>query len=217
MVAQTVFVVDGNRDSRESVCHFLKANGYRARAFPTANSFENALNDERAGCVVLDIPLPDCCAFDLQRRLSAKEIAPQVIMTSGQATPSLAVAAMKQGAVEFLEKPLSLETLLKEVRLALQRDAENRAHEKQIALARRRLQTLTSREREVFHAITASLGTKQIAVRLGLSPKTVDVHRSRVLTKMGTDSVIELARVAHLLGLFPASSNSDRTDVYEPS
>ncbi|HWB12812.1 MAG TPA: response regulator [Pirellulales bacterium] len=213
MAAPTIFVIDGHRDSRESICHFLRANGHRAKPFGTASAFEHALSDEQPGCVVLDVGLPDGCGFALQQRLKEREIAPPVIMTSDHATPRLAVAAMKQGAIDFLEKPLCPETLLKEVRLALDRDAENRVRQAQIAVARRRLGTLTAREREVFDAITASLGTKQIAARLGISPRTIEVHRSRVLTKMGVETVIELARVAHLLGLFPVSARVEQPQV----
>jgi two-component system response regulator FixJ len=140
-----------------------------------------------------------------------------VIMTSGQATPRLAVAAIKQGAAEFLEKPLCLETLLAEVRRALDRDTENRVRQARLISAKRKLETLTAREREVFNAITASLGTKQIATRLGVSSKTIDIHRSHVFTKMGVETVIELARVAHLLGLFPVSSKTAQPDARQTS
>jgi two-component system response regulator FixJ len=111
------------------------------------------------------------------------------------------------------EKPLCRETLLKEVRLALDCDAENQIRQTHVAAARRRLGTLTSREREVFDAITASLDIKRIATRLGISPRTVEVHRSRVLTKLGVENLIELARVAHLLGLFPVPAKVEQPDV----
>jgi FixJ family two-component response regulator len=103
MAAPTIFVIDGHRDSRESICHFLGENGHRAKAFATASSCEHALNDEQPACVVLDVTLPDNCGFAFQRRLKEREVVPPVIMMSDHATPRLAVAAMKQGAVEFLE------------------------------------------------------------------------------------------------------------------
>jgi two-component system response regulator FixJ len=212
MAAPSVFVIDGQRDSRELVCHFLSARGYRSQGFATASAFENACDDRQPGCAVLDVALPDCCGLALQRRLNEREIPPPVIMMGDQATTRQAVEAIKQGALDFLEKPLCLEALLERVRCALDRDAENRAHQSRVAAARRRLGTLTSREREVFDAMTASLGIKQIAARLGISPRTIEVHRSRVLTKMGVENVVELLDVAHLMGLFPVPPGVEQPD-----
>ncbi|HWB12807.1 MAG TPA: response regulator [Pirellulales bacterium] len=205
-----VFVVDGHRDSRESVCHFLDLNGHRANAFSTAAAFENACHEGQPGCVVLDVALPDECGLAVQRRLSQRDVAPPVIMVGRRSSARVVADAMKQGAAEFLEKPLCLQTLLHEVRRALERDSENRDRDARIAATKRRLGTLTAREREVFDAITAAQGVKQIAAQLGISPRTVDVHRARVLTKMGVETVVELVGAAHLIGLFPVSTRIEQ-------
>jgi FixJ family two-component response regulator len=204
-VGLTVFVIDGHRDARERICDVLLANGLRAEPFSTAGAFESAYDERRTGCLVLDVALPDCCGLTMQRRLSEREIAPPIIMVGSQVTVRVAVTAMKQGAVEFLEKPVCPEALLKTVRSAMALRAENQVRQARMAGAERRLRTLTCRERQVFDAIMASLGVKQVAARLGISVKTTEVHRSRVLAKMGVESVIELVSVAHLIGLFPVA------------
>ncbi len=206
MRENTVFVVDGHRDARESMCRVLLANGHRVAPFSTAAAFEHACDGRQAGCVVLDRALPDRCGLLVQRRLGEREIRLPVIMVGTDVPARVAADAMKQGAMEFLEKPVCPQSLLAEVRRAIEIDAENRVHAAQVAVTKRRLETLTSREREVFDAITAALGIKQIAARLGISPRTVEVHRARVLTKMGAETIVELITMAHLMRLFPVVS-----------
>jgi two-component system response regulator FixJ len=201
MAAPTVFVVDGDHDVRESTCELLRANGYTVNAFSTTGAFESTCSPGQAGCVVLDISLPDRSGLVLQQRLKEREIGLPVIAVSGQATTRMVVDAIKQGATEFLEKPVCPDVLLAQVRRALKRDAENREREARAAITRQRLATLTAREREVFDSLISACSPKQIAARLGISPKTIDVHRSRVLTKMQVENVVELARVAHRAGL----------------
>ncbi|HWB09281.1 MAG TPA: response regulator [Pirellulales bacterium] len=201
MTVPTVFVVDGEHDARQSTYELLRANGHAVTLFSTPGAFDQAYSPGEAGCLVLDISLPNLSGLALLQSLSRRSIGLPVIAVSGEATTRMAVDAIKQGAMEFIEKPICPVTLLAQVRYALDRDAENREREARIALTRQRLATLTMREREVFDLLVAAWSPKQIAARLGISPKTSDVHRARVLAKMHVESVVKLARVAHRVGL----------------
>jgi FixJ family two-component response regulator len=154
--------------------------------------------------------MPSIDGLTLQETLSARGCELPVIFVTGHGSIPRSVVAMKGGAVDFLEKPVDEEVLLSAVRRALLRDRAGRSQRGQLSDGRRRLATLSPREREVLQGVVSGSLNKQIAGDLGISEKTVKVHRGRVMEKMGVDSLAELARLADHLGVAPPPSTRGR-------
>jgi two-component system response regulator FixJ len=155
-----------------------------------------------AGCIVTDVRMPEMDGIELQRRLRASKVAVPVIVITGHGDVALAVEAMKAGAVDFIEKPFDDEVLVGAIRSALARRAEDAKGEARTAEIQGRLQLLSSREREVMDGLVAGKPNKIIAHDLGISPRTVEVYRANLMTKMQADSLSDLVRMA-LLGQVP--------------
>ena len=152
-----------------------------------------------AGCIVTDVRMPEMDGIELQRRLRASKVAVPVIVITGHGDVALAVEAMKAGAVDFIEKPFDDEVLVGAIRSALARRAEDAKGEARTAEIQGRLQLLSSREREVMDGLVAGKPNKIIAHDLGISPRTVEVYRANLMTKMQADSLSDLIRMV-LLG-----------------
>jgi FixJ family two-component response regulator len=187
-----VWLVDDDPAILRALRRLLDAEGYASRAFSDAASFLAAHDAALPGCAVIDLGLPGLDGLALQDRLTAEGRACPVIFLTGQGSIPAAVRAMRSGAVDFLTKPVSAQDLLAAIRAALARDAETRARAAAGEEARRRVASLTPREREVLDLVVRGLLNKQIAAELGAAEKTIKVHRGRVMQKMGVRSVAEL-------------------------
>jgi two-component system response regulator FixJ len=196
----TVFVVDDDRAMRESLSWLLDSVGLRVRSYATAAEFLAEHDPAQPGCLVLDVRMPGMSGLDLQAELARRGVELPTIVITGHAEVSMAVRAVKAGAIDFIEKPFSDQLLLDRVRQALEIDLEAREVRRRREDARRRLATLTTREREVLNLVVAGKANKEIASALGVSPKTVEVHRAHVMSKMCADSLAELIRITLLAG-----------------
>jgi two-component system, LuxR family, response regulator FixJ len=196
----TVFVVDDDRAMRESLSWLLDSVGLHVRSYATAADFLADYDPAQPGCLVLDVRMPGMSGLDLQAELARRGVELPTIVITGHAEVSMAVRAVKSGAIDFIEKPFSDQLLLDRVRQALEMDRQAREVRSRREDARRRLATLTAREREVLNLVVAGRANKEIASELGVSPKTVEVHRAHVMSKMCVDSLAELIRITLLAG-----------------
>jgi FixJ family two-component response regulator len=195
--APTVFVVDDDPAFRTSLAWLVGSAGLTVETFADAASFLVRAAPDLSGCVVADLRMPGMSGLELQAELDRRNVHIPVILITGFAEVSDAVHAMKAGALDFLEKPVESEKLLDCVRGALARDARTHAAHRLRRELAGRYARLTAREREVLAEIVAGKANKVIAADLGISPKTVEVHRARIMEKMGADSPADLVR-AHL-------------------
>jgi len=196
----TVFVVDDDRAMRDSLRWLLESVGLSVRTYATAAEFLGDYDATRPGCLVLDVRMPGMSGLDLQAELTRRGAGLPTIVVTGHAEVPMAVRAVKAGAIDFIEKPFSDQLLLDRVRQALEIDRQDREVRGRREEARRRLESLTAREREVLGLVVAGRANKEIAATLGLSTKTVEVHRAHVMSKMEAESLAELIRVAILAG-----------------
>ena len=197
--AQKVYVVDDDPSARESLCWLLGTDGLETRAFDSAEAFLEAWSSDWSGCITVDIRMPGKSGLQLQEELNARNNLMPVIVLTGHADVPIAIRAMKQGAHDFLEKPYSDDELLRSVKNALHRELEiNRAEaEKQQAFGA--IENLTAREREVMCLVVDGYTNKAVAAELGISEKTVEVHRARVMEKTAAQSLSELVRICLIL------------------
>lgn len=192
----TVFVVDDDEGVRGGVSFLLRSAGLSVEAFPSADAFLAAYRPERTGCLVLDIHMPGTGGLELQERLLSQNVPLPVIFLTGHGDVPAAVKAMKGGAVDFLQKPFDSQVLLARVQQALRTDAELRRQAAERSTVAARMAQLTAREREIMQAVTAGKASKVIAIELNISERTVELHRSRIMKKMGARSVAELIHLA---------------------
>ena len=190
----TVFIVDDDGGVRESMAALLEAHGLTTQTFADGSSILAAVAPGHRGCVLLDIRLPDITGLIVQTKLKERGINLAVVMITAFGDVPLAVAAMRAGATDFLEKPFAEEVLVASVRAALERaDVEAGAGE-DVARITARLAQLTPREHEVLEQLLVGSQNKQIAYELGISPRTVEIHRARVMEKMQAGSLSQLVR-----------------------
>ena len=196
-----VHLIDDDDAVRQSLAFLLGTAGLAVRTYDSAVAFLNALPGVQAGCIVTDIRMPEIDGLELQRRLNDMKLGLPVIVITGHGDVPLAVEAMKAGAVDFIEKPFDDEALLAAVRTALDRQARDERRESELAEIRTRLESLSARERQVLEGLVAGLPNKTIAYDLDISPRTVEVHRANVMTKMQAASLSDLVRMALLAGI----------------
>ncbi len=204
MVAQQlVFVVDDDAGVRDSLVMLLRVAGFGVQPFDSAVRFLADAQPAAGDCLIADIRMPDMDGLALQQELIRRGSRLPVIIVTGHGDIPLAVQAMKAGAVDFLEKPFAREALLAAVTRALDRAAEPAvSHQSRQEIASR-VAVLTEREREVFELVVAGKLSKEIAFELGTSPRTIEIHRARVMQKMQARTVQDLVRMA-------ISANADR-------
>jgi two-component system response regulator FixJ len=195
-----VFVIDDDEAVRDSLQLLLEANGHQVRVFDGARLALEACAGGSPGCIITDIRMPEMDGLQFQERLAETHRDIPVIVITGHGDVPLAVRAMKAGAVDFIEKPFSHETMLASIAAAMTRSA---AEVDPAVLAR--LEALTPREREVLELLVIGHPNKVIAYRLEISPRTVEVHRARVLEKMKAHSLPELVRIAMRVGIDPTA------------
>jgi two-component system, LuxR family, response regulator FixJ len=199
-----VHLIDDDDGVRQSLAFLLTTAGLAVRVYESAVAFLEALGTLQPGCIVTDVRMPGIDGLQLQRRLKALSVHLPVIVITGHADVPLAVEAMKAGAIDFIEKPFDDEALLSAIRVALDRYDQTGWRELEIAQIRAKLQSLSDREREVLEGLLAGRPNKTIAYDLGLSPRTVEVHRANVMTKMGASSLSSLVRMALVAQAPPA-------------
>lgn len=191
----TVHVVDDDVAVRNALGMLLQAAQYPCRQYASASDFLDTYQPGTPGCLVLDLHMPGVDGLSLQELLARREIELPIIFLTGHANVPDAVRAMQGGAVDFMEKPFNSDRLLERVKQALQRDAANRARSRQDAVVHDRRKRLTPREAEVLDLILQGKASKVIAIELGISERTVELHRSRILRKLGVRSASELMRL----------------------
>lgn len=196
MDQSTIFVVDDDSAVRDSLTLLLETNGYRALSYPGGRAFLDSLEQNARGCVLVDIRMPDLGGFEVQEELRRRHVGLPVIVITGHGDVSLAVKAMRAGAVDFIEKPYPESAILEAVERALELDRATNRNRVVTEVVRERASQLTPREREVFDELVAGHPNKVIAYHLSISPRTVEIHRARVMEKMAARSLSELVRMA---------------------
>jgi len=196
-----VYIVDDDEAVRDSLEALLSAHGYETSSFSSADTFLRTPGTSGEGCLLTDIRMPDMDGLELQERTTRSRPGLAVIIITGHGDVPLAVRAMKAGAVDFVEKPFTEEIILRAVEGALAFVANRRSKPVDHETVLRRLEQLTPREREVLSGLIAGLPNKTIAYDLGISPRTVEIHRARVMDKMQARSLSELVRLALTVGL----------------
>ncbi|MEM6793424.1 MAG: response regulator transcription factor [Acidobacteriota bacterium] len=192
----TVFIVDDDKAMRDSLVFLLESVQLSSRSFESAQAFLEGYDPSEPGCLLLDVRMPAVSGLELQEKLRAEGQKIPVVMMTAYADVPMAVRAMHQGAVDFIEKPFNEQALLECIQRALDRDSKMRQGLELTQAIEGKLETLTPREREVMLRVVQGHLNKQIASDLNLSPKTVEQHRSKVMDKMGADSLAALVRMA---------------------
>jgi FixJ family two-component response regulator len=195
MVTPTVFIVDDDRGVRNSIGELLLSVGLAVETFESAQSFLDAFDRTRSGCLVLDVRMARMSGLALEGTLAEMGAHIPIVFISGHGDISMAVNAIKRGAVDFVPKPYQEQQLLDAVNEALRRDELRRAEPLDASGFSERLQMLTSREREVLDFALKGHSSKGIARELGISHRTVELHRSHLLEKLGVASISELLRL----------------------
>ncbi|HEX7036884.1 MAG TPA: response regulator transcription factor [Pseudomonadales bacterium] len=191
----TIFVVDDDEPVRDSIGMLLETEDMPYETFPDAQSFLDAYDPSRRGCLVLDIRMPGMSGLELQARLREMNATLPIVFITGHGDVPMAVEAMKRGAVDFIRKPFRDEELLDRINEALQVEAGQRAVATSLAEIRAKIETLTPREREVFDRVAQGQANKVVAIDLGISERTVEIHRSQVMHKTGARSLADLVRM----------------------
>jgi FixJ family two-component response regulator len=192
---ETVYVVEDDEAVRDSLELLLKSSGHPVQTYATANAFLADYDEDLAGCIVLDIRMPGMDGMELQQRLNQKNAILPIIFVTGHGDVPMAVEAMKEGAVDFIQKPYREAALLKKIETALEQDRDQRRTLGQKQEILTRLKTLTPRENEIMDRMIEGQANKVIAIELDISQRTVEIHRSRVMHKMGTHSLAHLVRM----------------------
>ena len=211
----TVFVVDDDASVRRSLARLLRTAHWNVETLPTARAFLQRVSVSKPGCVVLDVRMPEMTGPELHDRMREMELSLPVVFLTGHGDVPTSVQAMKRGAVDFLLKPVDAGVLLKTVARAVEWHTAKLAQQRGTQHIAGRLALLTVREREVLDAVIKGHRNKQIAADLGISEKTVKVHRGRVMDKMEARSVAELIHLCGVAGIGPNPAAAKRADSSE--
>ncbi len=190
-----VFVVDDDPSVRRAIKRFIGSVGLQVELFGSAKELLTSELPNVPSCLVLDIRLPGTSGLDLQRHLAEANIKIPIVFITAHGDIPMTVRAMKAGAIEFLPKPFRDQDLLDAVHLALERDRARRQQDSEIAVLRKRFDSLSPREREVVAMVVSGMLNKQIAAQIGTSENTVKAHRSRAMEKMQANSLAELVKM----------------------
>jgi two-component system response regulator FixJ len=190
-----VHVIDDDDAVRESLAFLLETDGLPVKTYESAEAFLGSLGEGKAGCVITDVRMPGMSGLDLVKRLRDLKAGIPVVMITGHADVPMAVEAMKAGVVDFIEKPFDDEVLLGVVRRAVEARGRTEEQEAERAEVLKRLDGLTGREREVFDRLVQGGANKVIAADLGISPRTVEIYRANVMSKMGANNLSDLVRM----------------------
>ncbi len=205
----TIYIVDDDEDVRDSLSLLLETEGYVTQTFSGGRRFIDALDSDRHGCLLLDVRMPGLTGLELQEFLNQSNVKLPVIFMSGHGNIPTSVKALRAGAIDFLEKPFDKMVLLSRLEEALRLDAKTKAKEAGNAKIRARYKTLTPREQEVLEQVVRGNSNKEIARVLNISPRTVELHRTRMMGKMQADSVAVLVGYAMACGVYDPSALRD--------
>jgi len=190
-----VYVVDDDDGVRESLRWLLDSVGHPVKVFRNAREFLDGYDPEQPGCLLLDIRMPLMGGFELQEKLRAENLPLPILFLTGHGTIPMSVRAMRAGAFDFIEKPFSDQALLERVQEAVNHAAELYRQQRHLQFFNQHLSTLSPREREVLDLLMDGMSSRQIGEELGISKKTVEVHRSHIREKLGISSVAEIVRM----------------------
>jgi FixJ family two-component response regulator len=196
----TIFIVDDDAAVRDSLKMLLRSVGQAVETFGSGQEFIDAYSEDRPGCLVLDIRMPGMSGLELQQKLNERHSIMPIIFITGHGDVPMAVEAMQAGAVDFIQKPFRDQDLIDRINQALEKDQNNRASLGERNDIRKRLETLTPREREVLDLVVHGKANKVIAGDLRLSQRTVEIHRARVMEKMQASSLAHLVRMVLEVG-----------------
>ena len=191
-----VHVIDDDDAVRASLAFLLEIAGLTVRSYPSAPCFLEQLAEVETGCIITDVRMPEMTGLQLVDRLKARGVSLPIIMVTGHADVALAVEAMRAGVFDFIEKPFSDDAILAAIRAALGRGLDQQAQSAERALILQRVAVLSTRERQVLDGLVAGQSNKVVAQALGISPRTVEVYRANLMTKMRANSLSELVRMA---------------------
>jgi two-component system response regulator FixJ len=204
-----VHVIDDDEAVRDSLAFLMRSASIDVKTYETAAAFLQIAPGLKSGCVITDVRMPEISGIDLLRRLKELKIGVPVIVITGHGDVPLAVEAMKIGAIEFLEKPFDDDILLSTVRAALNKEDTDRKRRAERAGIESRLAALSKRERDVLEGLVGGRANKQIAYDLGISPRTVEIYRANLMTKMQAATLSELVRMALIGGIAGLAPGSD--------
>ena len=196
----TIFIVDDDTAVRDALKLLLRSVGQAVETYASAQEFLDAYSEDRPGCLVLDIRMPGMSGLELQQKLNERHSILPIIFITGHGDVPMAVEAMQAGAVDFIQKPFRDQDLIDRINQALDKDSNNRAALGERNDIRKRLETLTPREREVLDLVVHGKANKVIAGDLKLSQRTVEIHRARVMEKMQASSLAHLVRMVLEVG-----------------
>ncbi|MFN3655848.1 MAG: response regulator FixJ [Pseudolabrys sp.] len=196
-----IYVIDDDEAVRQSLEFLLKTAGHAVHSFESAKAFIDILPQVSSGCVVTDVRMPEITGIDLLRKVKAVKPDLPVIVITGHGDIALAVEAMKIGAIDFLEKPFDDDQLLTAVRGALDQEADAAKRKAELSGIHDKLAALSNRERQVLEGLVAGNANKTIAFDLGISPRTVEIYRANLMTKMSANSLSDLVRMAMVAGI----------------
>lgn len=191
----TVFIVDDDETVRDSLSWLLEGTGFNVKTYDCGEAFLDDYDPAVPGCLIVDLRMPGMNGLDVQKALAERQFSIPVIFLTAYGTIPQAVRAMRRGAVDFVTKPFSEQTLLDRIEHAIERDRQARSEQAQHSQIRRRLELLTPREHEVMQRVVGGQANKVIAAELNISQKTVEAHRAKVMRKMQAGSVAELVRL----------------------
>ena len=200
MTIATVYIVDDQQAVREALAEMLRVFGYRVESFPSADAFLAQVSSAPAGCIVADVRMPGMDGIELVRELARRRVPLPVVLISGHADVPMAVAAIKAGAEDFIEKPIDDTHLLAAINRCFSHALDTRSRDQSLEDLRERLERLTAREIEVMDLVVEGFTSGAIALKLGISQRTVESYRVQVMEKMQAESVAVLVRRAIRLG-----------------
>ena len=196
-----VYLVDDDFSVRDSLSMLIESTGQAVRSFESADDFLDNFDPDQAGCLILDVRMPNMTGLELQEELARRDFAVPIIFISGHADVPDSSKAFRAGAVDYMEKPFDSDVLLTRMQEAIQKDLETRVQNKEKRKLKHRLSQLTPREHEVLVLIVKGLSNKEAARQMNVSNRTVDVHRSKVMEKMEAEDLAELTVMAMHCGL----------------
>lgn len=196
-----VYLVDDDFSVRDSLSMLIESTGQAVRCFESADDFLNGFDPDQAGCLILDVRMPNMTGLELQEELVRRDFAIPIIFISGHADVPDSSKAFRAGAIDYMEKPFDSEILLKRMQEAIQKDLDTRVYQAEKRKLKKRLNTLTPREQEVMTLIVKGLSNKEAARQLNVSNRTVDVHRAKIMEKMQAEDLAELTVMAMHCGL----------------
>jgi len=205
-----VYIVDDDPDMLDSLRWLMKTVGLRAQTFPSAASFLSDFAPNGPACLILDVRMPGTSGLDLFEQLVARGEGMPVIFITAYADVPMAVRAMKSGAVEFVEKPFNRQTLLDKVQRAIKEDTLRRSRKAASEMLLAKFRRLTGKEREVLELITEGRPNKEIATRLEITPRAVELRRSSLMRKLGVRSLVELLRLTIVEAVAPEDRRDQR-------